>query len=133
MPGTVVATQRTMAKTKTRRDQGRLRLRVLFGPDVVLGPGKADLLEGIRDTGSISAAGRQMQMSYKRAWDLVEALNGYFKQPLVQTSKGGSGGGGAELTVFGEQVLAAYRRIEARSTEAVADELRWLRSKLPAN
>ncbi len=119
--------------TAAKRDKGRLRLRVLFEPDVVLGPGKADLLEGIRDTGSISAAGRQMQMSYKRAWDLVEALNRYFKQPLVQTSKGGSGGGGAELTVFGEQVLAAYRRIEARSTEAVADELRWLRSKLPAN
>ncbi len=116
-----------------KRDQGRLRLRVLFGSDVVLGPGKADLLEGIRETGSISAAGRQMQMSYKRAWDLVDALNRYFDEPVVHTSKGGSGGGGAELTPFGEQVLAAYRRIEVRSSEAVAEELRWLRSKLQSS
>ncbi|WP_058834025.1 winged helix-turn-helix domain-containing protein [Luteimonas abyssi] len=109
---------------------GRLRLRVLFEPGIVLGPGKADLLEGIRATGSISAAGRRMRMSYKRAWDLVVALNGYFDTPVVQTSKGGSGGGGASLTPFGEQVLAAYRRIEAKSAQVAADELAWLRDRL---
>ncbi len=113
-----------------KREQGRLRLRVIFDPDVVLGPGKADLLEGIRETGSISAAGRRMRMSYKRAWDLVDAMNRYFREPVVLTSKGGSGGGGASLTPFGEQMLAAYRRIEARSTEAVADELQWLHDRL---
>ena len=107
-------------------------MRVLFGTDVVLGPGKADLLEGIRETGSISAAGRRMAMSYKRAWDLVDALNGYFRQPLVATSKGGRGGGGAALTPFGEQVLATYRRIETISTDAVAGELAWLRARLRA-
>jgi len=110
--------------------RGRLRLRILFAPDIVLGPGKVDLLEGIRDTGSISAAGRRMKMSYKRAWDLVDALNHYFTEPVIHTSKGGSGGGGASLTEWGEQVLAAYRAIEARSAEAVAGELELLRQHL---
>jgi len=112
---------------------GRLRLRVVFAPDIVLGPGKADLLEGIRETGSISAAGRRMKMSYKRAWDLVDALNHYFTEPVIQTSKGGSGGGGASLTPWGEQVLAAYRAIEARSAEAVAGEVALLRRHLRAS
>lgn len=113
-----------------KRGQGRLRLRVIFDPDVVLGPGKADLLEGVRDTGSISAAGRRMKMSYKRAWDLVDAMNRYFREPVVETSKGGSGGGGASLTPLGEEVLALYRRIERRSAEAVADEVASLRRRL---
>jgi len=110
--------------------QGRLRLRVVFGADVVLGPGKADLLEGIRETGSISAAGRRMKMSYKRAWDLVDAMNCYFTEPVVHTSKGGSGGGGATLTPWGEEMLALYRRIEARSAEAVTGEMDRLRGQL---
>lgn len=112
------------------RGRGRLRLRVIFEPDVVLGPGKADLLEGIRETGSISAAGRRMKMSYKRAWDLIDAMNRFFREPVVHTSKGGSGGGGASLTPFGEEVLATYRRIERRSAEAVARELDWLHARL---
>jgi len=110
--------------------RGRLRLRVIFGPDIVLGPGKADLLEGIRETGSISAAGRRMKMSYKRAWDLVDAMNRYFTEPVIHTSKGGSGGGGASLTKWGGQVLALYRQIEARSAEAVAGEVDLLRQHL---
>jgi len=112
------------------RGPGRLRLRVVFGPDIVLGPGKADLLEGIRDTGSISAAGRRMKMSYKRAWDLVDALNHYFTEPVIHTSKGGSGGGGASLTPWGEEVLALYRRIEANSAHAAASEINRLRENL---
>ena len=110
--------------------EGRLKLRVLFDPDVVLGPGKAELLEGIRDTGSISAAGRRMQMSYKRSWDLVDAMNGYFRGPLVRTSTGGAGGGGASLTPLGEQVLALYRQIELRCMESIGDELAALRRQL---
>jgi len=109
---------------------GRLRLRVVFAPDIVLGPGKADLMQGILETGSIAAAGRRLKMSYKRAWDLVDALNHYFSEPVVYTSKGGSGGGGAGLTPWGEELLALYRRIETRSREAVADELRALQEKL---
>jgi len=108
----------------------RLRLRVLLTPEVAIGPGKADLLQGIRETGSISAAGRQLKMSYKRAWDLVDALNRSFTEPLVHTNKGGSGGGGASLTAWGEEVLALYRKIEARSQEAVSAELNALQARL---
>ncbi|WDS37533.1 LysR family transcriptional regulator [Pseudoxanthomonas sp.] len=104
----------------------RLRLRVLLTPDIALGPGKAELLERVQDTGSISAAGRQMGMSYKRAWDLVDAMNRVFDEPVVLASKGGSGGGGAVLTPFGTRVLARYRRIEQTCAEAAAADLRWL-------
>ena len=112
------------------RPPGRLRLRVHFAPDIVLGPGKADLLDGIRETGSISAAGRRMGMSYRRAWNLVDTLNRYFQQPVVATSTGGSGGGGASLTPFGDRMLATYRRVEARAADAAADELAWLQAQL---
>lgn len=90
----------------------RLSLRLVFGDDAMLGPGKAELLERIRDTGSISAAGRQMQMSYKRAWMLVETLNAIFHEPLVDSTRGGPKGGGARLTATGEAVLAQYRSLE---------------------
>lgn len=106
-----------------------LSLRLVLAPDAVLGPGKAELLERVRDTGSISAAGRQMGMSYKRAWDLIDAMNRIFAEPVVQASKGGSGGGGAVLTPFGMQVLATYRRIEQTCTDAVATDLKWLRAR----
>jgi len=122
-----------MTRKSPRQNQtapARLRLRVVLGPDIMLGPGKADLLQGIHETGSISAAGRRLKMSYKRAWDLVDAMNRYFTEPVVHTSKGGSGGGGAGLTAWGEEVLALYRRIEARSREAVAEELDALRAGL---
>jgi len=101
----------------------RLSLRVVLGPRAALGPGKADLLEGIRATGSIAAAGRRMRMSYKRAWQLVNELNGLFRRPLVEASSGGARGGGARLTALGEEVLARFRRIEARSARAAADDL----------
>src|SRR6476469_3762407 len=90
-----------------------VRLRVRLGPGIDLGPGKADLLEGVRDTGSIAAAGRRMRMSYKRAWQLVDELNGLFDEPLVAASKGGAHGGGAALTRRGKDVLARYRRMHA--------------------
>lgn len=100
-----------------------LRIRLVLRPGFMLGPGKADLLEGIRDTGSIAAAGRRMSMSYKRAWMLVEALNAGFRAPLVTARRGGSSRGGAALTELGEEVLAAYRRIEAAAAEAAAGEI----------
>ncbi|EEW25281.1 winged helix-turn-helix domain-containing protein [Rhodobacter ferrooxidans] len=95
----------------------RLKLRILFG-EAMLGPGKADLLALIRDTGSISQAARQMQMSYKRAWMLVEELNAMFRVPLVESLRGGAHGGGARLTETGAEVLALYRSFEARSAQA---------------
>lgn len=95
----------------------RLQIRLYLAPGIWLGPGKADLLELIGETGSISEAGRQMGMSYKRAWSLVEVLNASFSAPLVERVRGGAGGGGARLTNEGQEVLARFRRIcaEARA------------------
>lgn len=97
----------------------RLRLRVDLAPGVSFGPGKAALLEGIAATGSIAAAGRRLNMSYKRAWQLVESLNRDFAAPLVSASRGGSHGGGASLTPLGQQVLAAWAALETQSTSAL--------------
>lgn len=105
----------------------RLQLRIDFDDGARLGPGKIDLLQHIHDTGSISAAGRLMQMSYRRAWQLVEALNTDFGRPLVQTLTGGKGGGGAQLTPAGVRVLDAYRRMQDACAAAAAPELAQLR------
>lgn len=101
----------------------RLRLRIMLAPGQWLGPGKADLLEGIAETGSIAAAGRRMGMSYKRAWGLVEGLNASFSAPLVVASRGGAAHGGAGLTQLGAEVLALYRRAEADSVAASAGSM----------
>jgi molybdate transport system regulatory protein len=106
------------------------RLRLVLEPDIAIGPGKADILEGIKETGSIAAAGRRMGMSYKRAWLLVETMNRCFQEPLVATSRGGSAKGGAVLTRSGHEVLERYRRMEQLTAEAVGDELRALRALL---
>ena len=103
-----------------------LRLRLVLRPGFMIGPGKADLLEGIRDTGSIAAAGRRMKMSYKRAWMLVEALNAGFREPLVTATRGGRSRGGAELTALGHEVLDAYRGMEARAAAAAEAEIATL-------
>ncbi|MFN3615352.1 MAG: winged helix-turn-helix domain-containing protein [Rubrimonas sp.] len=107
-----------------------LRVRLVFGADAMIGPGKADLLERIRDTGSIAAAGRALGMSYKRAWMLVESMNATFAAPLVERQRGGAGVGGATLTAEGAQVLALWRALEARAAEAVAVETAALRAML---
>lgn len=103
------------------------RLRIVLEPDIALGPGKADLLEGIESTGSIAAAGRNLGMSYKRAWGLVEELNTDFGTPLVHTTKGGRNFGGAELTATGKKVLSLYRRMEERAGAAIQGEMKALR------
>jgi molybdate transport system regulatory protein len=97
----------------------RARLRVHLDETLMLGPGKAELLEGIAATGSIAEAGRRMGMSYQRAWSLVQTLNAGFAAPLVERQRGGSGGGGAQLTATGEQVLTIYRAIERDAQRAV--------------
>ncbi|MCV6597236.1 MAG: LysR family transcriptional regulator [Mangrovicoccus sp.] len=96
----------------------RFRLRVHFGALGMIGPGKADLLDGIARTGSIAAAGRDMGMSYKRAWQLVETMNAMFRDPLVLRSRGGAKGGGAQITPTGQTVLAHYRAMEAAAIAA---------------
>ncbi len=107
-----------------------ISLRVVLRKGVAFGPGKAELLEHIRDSGSIAAAGRRMKMSYTRAWNLVEAMNRDFAAPLVRSAKGGAGRGGAGLTPLGSEVLQRYRRMQAASMRAAAADLRALRRKL---
>lgn len=109
------------------------RVRVLLGDSVAIGPGKADVLEGIRETGSIAASGRRLGMGYKRVWLLVESMNRCYSQPLVEASKGGSRGGGARLTELGEEVLQRYRRMEALAAAAIAEEIKALRETLRRN
>jgi molybdate transport system regulatory protein len=100
------------------------KIRILVGAVVAMGPGKADLLESIARSGSISAAARGMGMSYRRAWLLVEDMNKAFRRPVVDTLTGGDGGGGARLTELGEDALRRYRAMEASAARAVAAELR---------
>jgi molybdate transport system regulatory protein len=94
------------------------RWRVLHGKEIALGPGKVALLEGIGQTGTIAEAARLLGMSYTRAWNLVHTMNACFRQPLVETERGGSGRGHAALTETGRAVLALYRRIESASLRA---------------
>jgi molybdate transport system regulatory protein len=89
----------------------RVSLRLGFTDEAALGPGKIRLLELIDETGSISAAGRAMKMSYRRAWMLVDELNRIFREPLVEARPGGANGGGAHLTKAGGDVVHRYRQI----------------------
>jgi molybdate transport system regulatory protein len=90
----------------------RITLRVDFDPHHAIGPGKIALLEKMRESGSLSQAARDLNMSYRRAWQLLDSLNQSFRQPLVVTSVGGSGGGGSTLTTLGESVVTSYRDFE---------------------
>ena len=95
------------------------RVRVLLGNAIGMGPGKATLLAAIERTGSISAAAREMRMSYRRAWTLVETMNASFREPLVISATGGAGGGGARITARGRDVLKRYRAMEEKAARAV--------------
>jgi molybdate transport system regulatory protein len=113
---------------KPKHSNPGARLRIVLGPGVALGPGKADLLEAIAATGSISAAGRKLKMSYRRAWLLVEELNGSFQCALVAADKGGAHGGGARLTDLGTRVLRHFRSMERKTQKAIAADLSALAS-----
>jgi molybdate transport system regulatory protein len=110
-------------KVRRKRERAFPRVRIRIGDEMVLGPGKVDLLESIGRTGSISAAGRELGMSYRRAWLLVDALNHMFPNALVTASPGGSRGGGAKLTDYGRGVAEAYRRVEERARIAMREEM----------
>ncbi len=103
------------------------RIRVLHGSEFAVGPGKADLLEAVAETGSISSAARRMKMSYRRAWLLIDTMNQCFRQPVVDTATGGKGGGGARITACGREVLQIYRDMEQRAARAVAPRLTRLK------
>jgi molybdate transport system regulatory protein len=111
-----------------------LKVRLYFDDDSWLGPGKIALLEAIAAHGSISAAGRHMAMSYKRAWDLVAEMNRIFGAPVVLAQMGGKSGGGAELTKLGRDVVQHFRSIEAKAAKAAAGHARSLeRMRAPAS
>ena len=101
----------------------KLSLRIDLSGHGAIGPGKIRLLELIGESGSISAAGRTMNMSYRRAWSLIDELNHYFRAPVVETQLGGSHGGGAVLTEAGHDLIARYRAIERAAAKAGAAEL----------
>ncbi len=95
-----------------------VRLRVRWGPEVALGPGKVELLAAVAETGSITGAAKQLGVSYMHAWSLIQAMNRCFRSPLVLSSRGGQRGGGAELTEAGREVLATYRTMAADALRA---------------
>jgi len=109
----------------------KLKAQIFLGDEIAMGPGKAELLEAIDQTGSISAAGRALGMSYRRTWLLVDTMNRCWREPLVTTTLGGSKGGGASITAFGREILRQYRDLENRiHTEAEAGTWRTLLSSL---
>jgi molybdate transport system regulatory protein len=108
----------------------RLTLRVDFGANRSIGPGKVRLLEAVGRTGSISRAGRELGMSYRRAWLLINDMNLCFRQSVVTAQPGGSQGGGAKLTTFGEKLIRDYRAIENGALRAAKSHLRGLESSL---
>jgi molybdate transport system regulatory protein len=107
-----------------------LSLRIDLDPDGRIGPGKIELLEQIAAFGSISAGARQMNMSYKHAWDLVEEMNGIFGRPVVAAQPGGRQGGGAHLTNVGHALVSRYRAIERAAKAAAAPELAALQAEI---
>jgi molybdate transport system regulatory protein len=111
--------------------QAVLTIRVDFGAFGYLGPGKIALMELISKHGSISAAGKEMGMSYRRAWLLADEINQIFRAPLIEKSVGGTGGGGARLTRLGRDVVGRYRAIEGAAATASAADLKALKTALP--
>jgi molybdate transport system regulatory protein len=95
----------------------------MFGAEIAIGPGKADLLDAIAATGSISESARSLGMSYRRAWLLVDTMNRCFREPVVASATGGAGGGGASVTPFGREVLALFRGMQRRCDRALARDL----------
>ena len=112
------------------RSHPSLSIRIDLADDARIGPGKIQLLENIETCGSISAAGRAMDMYYKRAWDLVDEINRICRQAAVERQTGGKNGGGATLTPFGATLVARYRKIERDAMSAARKELQALRAQI---
>jgi molybdate transport system regulatory protein len=115
---------------KKRSVHCKSRLRILSGALIALGPGKVDLLESIKQEGSISQAARERHLSYRRAWNMVDTMNQCFKDPLVTSVTGGKGGGGAKLTIAGEKVIQLYREMENKADTAILKEWKTLEKLL---
>jgi molybdate transport system regulatory protein len=117
-------------RERTTKSLPSLSVRIDLDPDGRIGPGKIRLLENIETCGSISAAGRAMDMSYKRAWNLVDEINRICGRAAVERHTGGKNGGGAVLTPFGVSLIARYRKIERAAASAVRKELAALRADI---
>ena len=116
--------------TASEKSEPKLIFRLQFEPEGRIGRGKIQLLAHIKETGSISAGGRAMDMSYRRAWLLVDEMNRLFREPVVESQRGGKQGGGAVLTPFGEALIAHYQAMEEKARAALADEIGWIVANL---
>jgi molybdate transport system regulatory protein len=116
--------------TKPAAQAATIRIRIAMGDNIAIGQGKADLLEAIGRTGSIAAAARDLAMSYRKAWLLVDEMNQCFRTPVVVAAKGGVQGGGAQVTPLGQEALARFREIQAKASAAILDDVRVFRRKL---
>jgi len=115
--------RRAAAPAKKRRPSVKFRMRITVGDLIAIGPGKIALIEAIGETGSITGAARQLGMSYRRAWLLLEELNGALKKPAVDSAQGGQNGGGSVLTDTGRALIELYRRVERTAEAACRDDL----------
>ena len=106
------------------------RLRIMSRKEIAFGPGKAELLALVAKTGSIGDAARRMNMSYMRAWSLIQTMNACFKEPVIQTVRGGHDRGGAELTAAGRRVLVLYQKMEKSALKAIQTDWRVLQKTL---
>jgi len=116
--------------TRSTPQAATIRIRIAVGENIAIGQGKADLLEVIGRTGSIAAAARELGMSYRKAWMLVDEMNQCFASPVVVAAKGGPGGGGAQVTPTGQEALARFREIQGRASSAIEDQVRAFRKRL---
>lgn len=112
--------------TARSKPVAKFRIRVTAGDVIAIGPGKIALLEAISETGSITAAAKSLDMSYRRAWMLLDELNHALRKPAVDSAKGGQHGGGSELTDVGRQLIDTYRRIEETASQACAADIKRL-------
>jgi molybdate transport system regulatory protein len=106
-----------------------VRFRIDFSKGTHVGPGKIDLLVAIRNSGSLSQAARDLGMSYRRAWVLLDSLKASFREPVAVASTGGKGGGGVQVTAFGEELINSYRDLE---NEFACVAVRRLHAIMPA-
>jgi molybdate transport system regulatory protein len=115
------------AKGSSRKSAtAKFRMRVTAGDVIAVGPGKIALLEAIADTGSITSAAKSLDMSYRRAWLLLDELNRSLREPAADSAKGGQHGGGSEITAAGRQLIHLYRRIEKTASKACATDIKVL-------
>lgn len=121
---TAVSDPKRVAKQPARpKPQAKFRMRITAEDVIAIGPGKIALVEAIADTGSITSAAKSLDMSYRRAWMLLDELNRALKKPAVDSAKGGQHGGGSVVTDTGRELINLYRRIELNAAKACQADL----------